>query len=341
MTSQRDLRLPVGVRILCSSMLMFGVAACSSGSSSLAPVAERPAPQSHATTCGTPIVYVVSATTSSIAIYDRVGHGATPCGKITGFAIPGGIAVDSAGNLWVPDAGAQKIYEFMPGSSTPSVTLSDPNGVPNAVAFDDTSHIVYVVDYQNKVSASTLVEVYIGGSTTPTGTLSDPNARNGGFGAVDDRGNLYVTFMTQDNRAHVDEWTRGAGTPKDLAFKLVSDGSIVTTKTGALAVCDPFAYRCGVFERGKTSMTHIFGHMGRRRQGSMSPDKRPWLHPDAMAIDRDEHRAYVTSTTLTQWNFPGPVRRPNHRPLVELKVPGNAGYGVAANPPSMPGAPYH
>lgn len=334
-------RFPVGFRLLCSSMLTLGVAACSSGSSSLAPVAGQPAPQSHATTCGTPLVYVVSSYTSSIAIYDRVGHGATPCGKITGFQIPQGIAVDSTGNLWVPDAGAQKIYEFMPGAATPSVTLSDPNGVPNAVAFDDASHTIYVVDYKNNVSASTLVEIYTGASTTPTGTLSDPNARNGGFAATDDQGNLYVTFMTQDNRAHVDEWSGGAGTPKDLGLKLVSDGSIVTTKTGALAVCDPYAYRCGVFARGKTRMTHIFGHMGRHRRGSISPDKRPWLHPDAMAIDRDEHRAYVTSNTLTQWNFPGPARRPNHRPLVELKVPGNAGTGVAASPASMPGAPYY
>jgi hypothetical protein len=74
----------------------------------------------------------------------------------------------------------------------------------------------------------------------------------------------------------------------------------------------------------------------------MSPDKRPWLVPEALAVDRDEHRAYVAAGTLSVWNFPGPPNRPNHKPKVEIKVPGTpTGEGIAVNPASKPGAPYH
>lgn len=342
MTSLRSF-FPVGRSILGTAILIAVAAACSpTGSSSFASTATgQSAVHRDASTCPASVVFVVGGSTSSIQIYDGVQRGAKPCGSIIGLQEPQGLLSDSMGNLWVADAGAQKVYEFMPGASTPTITLSDPNGMPNAVAIDEASHTVYVIEYQNKVNASTLVEVYANGSTTPTGTLSDPDARNGGFGAVDDQGNLYVTFMTQANLAQVDEWTGGAGTPKNLGLKLISDGAIVTTKTGALAVCDPFAYRCGVFARGSTSMSHVFGHMGRHRGAGIAPDKRPWLHPDAMALDRDEHRAYVVSNTLSQWNFPGPSRRPSHRPQVEIKVPGGAGSGVAVNPASKPGAPYY
>jgi hypothetical protein len=325
-------------------MLTLGVAACSSyaTSPSFAPCGGQDAPLKHATSCPTSVVYVVAAYTASIAIYGNVVRGAKPCGSITGFQTPQGIYTDSVGNLWVADAGARKVYEFMPGATTPTLTLDDPNGMPNAVAVDEASHTVYVADYKNDVSPTNVVEVYANNSATPTGTLSDPDGRNGAFVAIDNQGNVYASFMTQANKARIDEWVAGAGTPKRLGLQLISAGAVVTTKTGALAVCDPSGYRCGLFELGKTRMSHVFGHMGRHRQhDSISPDKRPWLVPEGLAVDRDEHRAYVTSVTLSAWSFPGPPNRPNHRPRVELKLPGTpAGDGVAVYPGSMPGAPY-
>ena len=245
---------------------------------------------------------------------------------------------DSEGNLWVADVVARQIYEFAPGAKTPALTLNDPRGVPNAVAVDETSGTVYATDYQHDDDASTLVEVYKHGSTMPTGTLGDPAARNGGYAAVDNRGNLYVTFMTQSNTAQVDRWTGGAGSPQNLGLKLVSDGGIATTAGGALAVCDPFAFRCGEFEPGSTRMSHVFAHMGRSR--AVVPNKPPWLHPDALALDRRQRRAYVAALSLTSWTFPGPVNRPNRLPAEEITVPGGAGQGIAIVPASRPGDPY-
>jgi hypothetical protein len=322
---------------------IIATAACSSNpSSSLSPSAGNavtPAARHNAAGCPKSVVYVISNYTASVQIYDRSHLKGGPCGTITGFQLPQGLFTDSKDNLWVADAGARQVYEFAPGAAMPMRSLSDPNGEPSDVTVDERNGTVYVTEYKNDVDPSTLVEVYANGSNTPTGTLSDSDARNGGYDAVDNHGDLYVTFMTQENKAQVDRWFGGVGSPQNLGLSLISDGEIVTTKTGALAICDPFAFRCGLFQTGSNEMSHVFGHMGFGR--GIVPNKPPWLHPDAVALDRNEDRAYVAADSLTLWTFPGPVHRPNHLPLVEIKVPqGGAGVGIAVTPASRPGNPY-
>jgi DNA-binding beta-propeller fold protein YncE len=295
-----------------------------------------------ATACPSSVVYVVSNYDAAVKIYDRASlqaH-ARPCGSVTGFESPQGLFVDAQRGLWVVDAGAKKIYRFLPGAVTPIETLSDPNGTPLAVAVEPRSGTVYVTDYANSVDAHTLVEVYANGSTTPTGSLDDPNARNGGSDAVDNGGNLYVTFMTLDNKAQVDRWSHGSGSGENLDLKLISAGGVVTTATGALAVCDPFDFRCGIFEHHSTRMSHVFGHMG-LPMGKFQSDKPPWLNPEALALAPNQRQAYVVANTLSVWRFPGPKNRPNHRPIDEIKVPnGGANEGIAVSPASPPGAPW-
>jgi hypothetical protein len=289
--------------------------------------------------CPTSVVYIVSSGSRVVEIYDASKLGAGPCGSVSGLSSPQGIFVDSKSRLWVADSVAQKIFEFAPPKTAPIRTLSDPSGNPNDVVVDASSGTAYVTDYRNNVNPSKLVEVYAKGSSTPTGSLSDANARNGAFDAIDDKGNLYVTFMRQDNKAQVDRWMGGAGSPQNLNLKLISAGGIVTTVSGALAVCDPFAFRCGIFEPGTTTMSHVFGHMGRFAEGMDQP-KPPFLHPNSLGLDRGEHLAYVAANTLSSWRYPGPAHRPDHLPIVEIKIPGVAGQGVAANPASRPGTPF-
>lgn len=334
------------VHLTVAIILLAGVTACSSNSSTtaLAPTASQASVtqvRARTANCPSSVLYVISSYSAEVKVYDRMHLHADACGSIGGFNTPEGLFVDQSGNLWVADAGAKQIFKFAPGSSTPSVTLGDPNGLPQGVTVDQKSGNVYVSDYQN-TDATTVVEVYAGGSTMPTGALHDPAGRNGGYVAVDNKGNVYATFMTQSNTAQVDRWTGGSGDPQNLGLKVISDGGIVTTRTGDLAICDPFGYRCGIYVRGSKNISHIFGHMGRggHRRGDMGPDKQPWLVPVGLAIDRAEKRAYVTSESLTFWRFPGPENRPNHRPSTEIKVPGLAGDGIAIYPPSRPGAPY-
>jgi sugar lactone lactonase YvrE len=319
------------------------LAACSAGGPS-SPLTSAPTNNSivhaDAAHCPTSVVYVVT-NRSSIAIYDSAHLQAGPCGTIDFPSAPQGVFVDSHANLWVADSAARAIYRFAPRSGSPAVTLSDPNGVPNAVAVDDASNTVYVSEYKNDTNPQTVVEVYENGSTTPTRTLSDPDGRNGGYVAVDRAGNVYATLMTQANTAQVDRWMGGTGSPQNLGLKLIGAGGIVTTATGALAVCDRYHARCGEFLPGSKSMSHVFAHMGTGIHIGPVPNKPPWLFPDALALDRAENRAYVVATTFSKWAYPGPDRRPNHLPLLELKVPGDAGQGIAVNPPSKPGKPYN
>jgi len=314
--------------------------ACSSlGSAPLAgPQSAGAQARADSAQCPTAVVYAVKGGSGTIAIYERDHLRHAPCGSISGVGSAQGLFSDSKGDLWVADSANARVYEFAPGTKSPTLTLSDPNGVPSDVTIDETSGTAYVTEYQNNLNAQTLVEVYAKGSTLPTATLGDPNARNGGFGAVDNQGNLYVTFMTQSNKAQVDEWIGGTGTPRNLGLQLISAGAIVTTKSGGLAICDPFAFRCGIFAPGSTKMSNVFGHMGRR--GGIGPDKPPFLHPNALALERDERRTFVSANSLTEWDYPGPRHRPNHLPRVEIQVPGGAGSGIAVRPASLAGAPY-
>jgi hypothetical protein len=328
-------------RLLGVTLCAAALAACSSGipPSGGPNIVLSARARMDAAGCPASVVYVVSNVGGTVAIYDASKLGAGPCGSVTGMNSPQGVFVDSKRNVWVADAAVRLIFEFAPGSKSPTRTLSDPNGVPKDVVVDETSGTAYVTEYQNDVNPSTLVEVYAKGSTTPTGSLSDPDARNGGYDTIDNEGNLYVTFMTQSNKAQVDRWMGGTGSPQNLRLKLVSDGGIVTTASGSLAICDPFAFRCGSFARGSRTMSRVFGHMG-RGSGGGAQDKPPFLHPDTLALDRGEHLAYVAANSLTTWRYPGPDHRPNHLPLVEIQIPGGAGQGLAVSPAAHPGAPY-
>jgi hypothetical protein len=329
--------------VLMAIAIAGGLTACSTtGSSSLGVTrqASQTRVRADSANCPSRVVYVVSSYEAAVGIYDPARLHSGPCGSITGFQSAQGLFVDSKANVWVADAYAQAVYEFAPGAAAPLTTLSDPNGVPSAVAVDEKNGTVYVTEYQNNVNSTTLVEVYAGGSTTPTASLGDSVARNGGYDALDDQGNLYVTFMTQSNTAQVDRWMGGTGTPTNLGLKLISAGGILTTRSGALAVCDPFAFRCGIFERGSTRMSHVFAHMGRGAGAGIVPDKPPFLHPNALALDRAERRATVAADSLSVWAYPGPANRPNHLPRIEIKVAGGAGSGVAVSPASRPGAPF-
>lgn len=338
------MRVSTAYRFIGAIVAVSAMAACASGESSSVPLGSQQTVgtrtqlryDSH---CPNSVVYVDAPANQAIEIYDRLNLPAGPCGKITGLLSPQGLFVDSKANLWVADASSRSVYEFKPGQNAPVRQLSDPNGEPYAVALGERSGTVYVSEYSNDFDASTLVEIYAKGSTSPTGSLRDPAAAHGGYVAVDNAGNVYGTFQNQANKGQVDRWNGGTGTPENLGFSLVSGGGIATTADGSLAVCDPFAFRCGIFASGATKMAHVFGHMG-RKDGGIVPNKLPLIMPQALALSHSQRIAYVVSNSLTNWRYPGPLDRPNHLPIVQVKIPGGGGQGIAVSPASPPGAPY-
>ena len=215
-----------------SRVLLVGLlTACSAGTPTSPvplPPANRLNPHMDASACGKSLVYVTSYN-NSVYIYNQKDTKA-PCGQITGVTNPQGLFVDKHHNLWVAISGNCKtqyssVLEFGPGSSNPIKTLQDSAGSAAGVAVDNASGTVYVTnfyDYRRGCSSGNngLVEVYANGSTTPTGTLSDPNMNYAFDDAVDNQGNLYVTYLAvaPSGNGRIDEWVGGSGPPVDLGI---------------------------------------------------------------------------------------------------------------------------
>lgn len=315
------------------------LAACSSFSTTM-PYGESAASavRMDASGCGKSVVYVTSYN-NSVYIYDQMHNMQTPCGQITGVTNPQGLFVDKKRDLWVAVAGNCKtqfssVLEFAPGGSTPIKTLQDPDGSATDVAVDNKSGTVYVTnffDYSQGCASGNngVVEVYAGGSTTPTSTLSDSNMTYAFNDAVDDHGNLYVTFLHVNGPSgsgRIDEWTSGSGSPTDLGITLQAPGGIQTTANGALLVCDQ-SVACGDFEPGSVTMTDLFGT---QTPGSFG-----------VALDRHEKHAWVENSSsstgqLQQYKYPGPDKHAKQ----SIAVTGGGYSGVAVSPAAPQGAPY-
>lgn len=330
------------VRLSVAPLVLYALGACSAAPpfttsgmaapSSSTVTAGKPRME---TSCGKSVVYVTSYN-NSVYIYDDTNNVQSPCGQITGLVNPQGIFVDKKGDLWVAVSGNCKtqyssVLEFAPGNSTPIQTLQDPSGSATDVAVDNASGTVYVTnffDYTRGCASGNNggVEVYANGSTSPTSSLSDPNLAYAFNDAIDNKGNLYVTFLDTSGGGRIDEWTAGSGSPTDLGITLQAPGGIQTTKSGALLVCDQ-AVACGDFEPGSTVMTNQFATQA---PGSFG-----------VALDKHEKRAWVENPNasagqLQEYKYPGPDKAAKQ----SIAVSGGGYAGVALSPAAHQGAPY-
>jgi DNA-binding beta-propeller fold protein YncE len=292
----------------------------------------------NASGCGTSRVYVASYD-NSIYIYNRRRGPSLPCGQITGTINPQGLFVDARNGLWVAVGGDCKnqfssVLEFAPGSSSPIKTLQDSAGAATDVAVDNASGTVYVTNFFDYTHGCVSgnnggVEVYANGSTTPTGTLTDPNMNYAFNDAVDDQGNLYVTYLHLNGpsgNGQIDEWLGGTGSPVNLGITLQAPGGIQTTDSGALLVCDQ-SVACGEFAPGSTTMSNLFAT---NHPGSFG-----------VALDKRENHAWVENPGLSngqlkRYHYPGPDARSTD----SITVPGSGYAGVAVSPASPQGLPY-
>jgi hypothetical protein len=334
--------------LMLPALVLPWLAACSGVSAPLMPRSSlRPThasgatarePRMNASGCGKSIVYVTSYN-NSVYIYKQTHNKKTPCGQITGVTNPQGLFVDKQRNLWVAIAGDCKtqfssVLEFAPGNPTPIKTLQDPAGSAADVAVDNASGTVYVTNFFNYTKGCVsgnngVVEVYANGSTSPTGTLSDPNMNYAFNDAVDNQGNLYVTYLKLNGptgSGRIDEWVGGAGSPTDLGITLQAPGGIQTTATGALLVCDQ-SVACGDFAPGSTTMTNLFAtkHPGSFGVALDKPEKHAWVENGG-----------VSAGQLQQYHYPGPDKHPRQ----SITVTGGGYSGVAVSPASPQGGPY-
>jgi len=132
-----------------------------------------------------------------------------------------GLCQDKAGNVYIPDGGAQTVSVYAHGSTSPFMTLAAGDGNQPSTCTVGNNGTVYVGDI---VAAE--VAVYPAGHTSPTRFLPIPQAVSGDVGGVtvDEHNNLAVSFV-------------GAGGVGVAEFAHAhGGGSTVTTTTGLAGV---------------------------------------------------------------------------------------------------------
>jgi hypothetical protein len=179
--------------------LLFTLAACSTATQpGLNATPAAPAAASHrvAQAHTKRLIYVSSSLGSSgaVYIYSAGGQAQKPISTITdGISTPAGLAVDSAGNLYVANSGNNTVTVYPPGQTTPSVTYTNGVSLPmgGAVGSDGT---VYIANEVAGSSGGSVTE-YPSGGTMPSTTITLSNAYAFNV-ALDSSNSLYVSWFS-------------------------------------------------------------------------------------------------------------------------------------------------
>ena len=117
-----------------------------------------------------------------------------PVGILTGFATPGGLCSDSAGNVFVVDTNASSIVEFSHAGTKPIQTLHDFGYYPWGCSVDRISGNLAVTNINQVPSGPGTIAIYASARGTPV-ILSDPNLVYPYLCGYDDRGNLFFSGL--------------------------------------------------------------------------------------------------------------------------------------------------
>jgi serine/threonine-protein kinase len=157
---------------------------------------------------------------------------------VTGLGSLGGVAVDSAGNVYLVDKGNQRVVKLPAGANTPTVLPFTGGSAPSGVAVDSagnvfvTMTVVHVIG-QGDTGTNRVLKLAAGATTQielPFTGLKSPHGV-----AVDSAGNLYVT---DDNR--VLKLPAGATTQTELPFTgLKGPDGVAVDSAGNVYVADP------------------------------------------------------------------------------------------------------
>ena len=110
--------------------------------------------------------------------------------QLTGFSEPQGLALDTAGNLYVADTNNSRIQVYAAGFKGTPTTINDPGESPASVAIDSNGNLG-VANILTTSGGPGSVSFFNKGGTLLT-TLSNANFAKVIFDAFDDKGNLYI-----------------------------------------------------------------------------------------------------------------------------------------------------
>ena len=260
------------------------------------------------------LLYVSEADGNNVDIFSLPGHARV--GLITsGLSQPEGIATDAKGNLYVSNLNANTITVYKPGETSPSLTLTEPDG-PDDVAVGGNGY-VYVADVGGGVDA------YSPGATSPTSRLTNSSLGTVSGVAVDALNNVYAAGVAGSHGSHgpaaVVEFADARGSGKNLDLKqLGQPAGVLLDNKNDLVVSDYGGNLIEIYPSGKTSPSSTF----------------PATHPGRSALNEQENHIYVPKTynnTLVVYDYPEGTRR-----LTIRLTLGFFASGTALSPPAKP-----
>jgi serine/threonine-protein kinase len=200
-------------------------------------------------------IYSSSFGANTVTYYNKgAGPNNPVAGSLTGsFENPEGMAVDKAGNLYVTNSNAKNVLVYPPGATSASLTLTDPNGFPDDIAFGSDG-TAYVANLWAPMGNPGSISVYPPGATTPSTTLNDQAFVQVVGVALDKHNNVFVSY-DQTNGAHgtVVEFRAGSSTPTATNIVLGSAGGIGFDKAGRMLVIDQAAPTLNVYHPGSST----------------------------------------------------------------------------------------
>jgi hypothetical protein len=132
-------------------------------------------------------IIVSDASDNVVDIFNAAGK---QTAQLTGFSQPQGLALDTAGNLYVADTGNSRIQVYAAGFKGTPTTINDPGQSPASVAIDSKGNLG-VTNILTTTSGPGSVSFFNKGGTLLM-TLSNVDFAKVIFDAFDDKGNLYI-----------------------------------------------------------------------------------------------------------------------------------------------------
>ena len=132
-------------------------------------------------------IIVSDASDNVVDVFNTAGM---QTAQLTGFSEPQGLALDTAGNLYVADTNNSRIQVYAAGFKRTPTTINDPGESPASVAIDSNGNLG-VTNILTTSDGPGSVSFFNKGGTLLT-TLSNPDFAKVLFDAFDDKGNLYI-----------------------------------------------------------------------------------------------------------------------------------------------------
>lgn len=225
------------------------------------------------------LIYVSDNAANAILIYPQGRLNPAPIGEITdGIDAPLGNFVSKNGTLYVANSFGNSITEYPPGTTSPSVTLSNGINFPISVAVDDRGTVAV-----GEFGQSEILE-FKKGSTSPDVTISlltDPE------GLAFDKGrHLYAAWNVNEGtglQGHFSICRRLRAICADQGIAIGQTGGMAIDLSGNAIVGDQTNQIVDIYPPGATSPSRTISTAGRA--------------PYKFALDRPEKRLYVADIT--------------------------------------------